>query len=63
MKSANIVHIPTDFQHTLESTVLGTESTQAEGVPYREAVESLLYLSQITRQDIIFAVDLVSPLS
>lgn len=37
-----------------------SESTQVEGVPYREAVGSLLYVSQITRPDITFAVNLVS---
>jgi len=59
-ESANVVHIPTDPQHTLGLTVSETESTQAEGVPYREAVGSLLYLSQRTRPDITFAVNLVS---
>lgn len=60
MESANVVHIPTDPQHILDSTMLKTESIQAEGVPYREAVGSLLYLSQITRPNITFAVNLVS---
>jgi len=60
MESSNVVNIPTDLQHTLGSTVSDTESTQVEGVPYREAVGSLLYLSQITRPDITFAVNLVS---
>lgn len=60
MESANIVHIPTDPQHTLDSNMSKSESSPAEGVPYREAVGSLLYLSQITRPDITFAVNLVS---
>jgi transposase InsO family protein len=58
MEGANVVHIPTDPQHSLDTTAL--ESTPVEGVPYREAVGSLLYLSQITRPDITFAVNLVS---
>jgi len=60
MKGVNVVHIPTNPQHTLDSTVLKLGSTQAEGIPYREAIGSLLYLSQITRPDITFAIHLVS---
>lgn len=60
MESANVVHIPTDPQHTLDLTMSEIESTQVEGVPYRETVGILLYFSQITRSDIKFAVNLVS---
>lgn len=60
MESANVVYIPTDPQHTLDLTELEMVSTQVEGVPYREVVGSLQYLSQITRPDITFAVNLFS---
>jgi len=36
MEGANVVYIPTNPQHTLDSTVLEIGSTQAEEVPYRE---------------------------
>ena len=50
--------IPADPQHSLDPNL--SESTQAGEVPYRESVGSLLYLSQITRPNITFAVNLVS---
>jgi hypothetical protein len=55
---ANALCIPADPQHSLDPNL--SESTQAGEVPYRESVGSLLYLSQITRPDITFAVNLVS---
>jgi hypothetical protein len=58
MGETNILHIPADPQHSLDPNL--SESLQAGEVPYREAVGSLLYLSQITRPDITFSVNLVS---
>lgn len=58
MEEANVLHIPTDPPLSLDPNL--SESLEAGEVPYRESVGSLLYLSQITRPDITFAVNLVS---
>ena len=58
MEFANPVQVPADPQHSLDPNV--SESPLAEGVPYREAVGTLLYLSQVTRPDITYAVNVVS---
>ena len=55
---ANPVQIPADPQHSLDDKQQNTNLISK--VPYREAVGSLLYLSQITRPDITFSVNLVS---
>jgi len=58
MEEVNVLHISTDPQHSLDPNL--SESLKAGEVPYRESVGSFLYLSQITRPDINFAVNLVS---
>jgi len=58
MTEANPVQIPADPQHSLDDKQQNTNLTSK--VPYREAVGSLLYLSQITRPEITFSVNLVS---
>jgi len=58
MTEAKSVQIPAEPQHTLNDKQQNTNLTSK--VPYCEAVVSLLYLSQITRPDITFSVNLVS---
>ncbi|KAL4104202.1 hypothetical protein QTP88_019511 [Uroleucon formosanum] len=57
MEEANVLHIPTDPQHSLDPNLSG--SLEAGEVPFRESVGSLLYLSQITRPDNQSAIKLV----
>ncbi|KAL4104846.1 hypothetical protein QTP88_020122 [Uroleucon formosanum] len=58
MEKANVLHIPTDPQHSLDSNLSG--SLEAGEVLFRESVGSFLYLSQITRPDIRFVENLFS---
>jgi len=58
MTESNPVKIQADPQHSLDNKEQITNLTSK--VPYREAVGSLLYLSQITRPNIHFSVNLVS---
>ncbi|XP_050547809.1 uncharacterized protein LOC126909428 [Daktulosphaira vitifoliae] len=58
MVESNALCILADPQHSLDVNL--SESLQAGEVTHRKAVGSLLYLSQITRTDITFAVNFVS---
>lgn len=62
MTEANPVKIPADPQNSLDNKqqITNLTSLYSYKVLYREVVGSLLYLSQITRPDIHFSVNLVS---
>lgn len=59
MKDANPVTIPADKNHNLNPN-LHPNSQLAQGVPYREAVGSLMYLAVGTRPDVAYALSTVS---
>lgn len=63
MDDRNGVMIPLDINQKLNVTMRPQneqEKTEVGGIPYRQAIGSLLFLSIITRPDISYAVNLLS---
>lgn len=58
MTDANPVSVPVD-PHSI-STIMNDKTDECANYPYREAIGSLIYLAQLTRPDIMYAVNLLS---
>ncbi|XP_044585033.1 secreted RxLR effector protein 161-like [Cotesia glomerata] len=59
MEDANPVNIPAELESILSKSV-GSQEAMDPGIPYREAVGSLLFAARVTRLDIEYAVNTVS---
>lgn len=60
MESAHPVTVPADSNQSLSTLQVNKGEDPLPNIPYREAVGSLLFLSMITRPDIVYAVNSVS---
>ncbi|XP_050546164.1 uncharacterized protein LOC126908293 [Daktulosphaira vitifoliae] len=60
MEEANEVCVPADQHQNLNSIFHSSNIANKINVSYREAVGSILYLSQVSRLDIAYSVNLVS---